>query len=56
LQRQVEELISQLGSGSRNSSKPPSSDSPEQQAQRPKRPPSGRHRGGQPGLPDTNGR
>lgn len=51
LQRQVEELVAKLGSSSRNSSKPPSSDSPEQRSQRPKRKPSPRNRGGQPGHP-----
>ena len=49
LQHQVEELISKLGGSSRTSSKPPSSDSPEQRAQRPERKPSERNRGGQPG-------
>ena len=49
LSQQLETLISQLGSSSRNSSKPPSSDSPEQRSQRPKRKPSSRNRGGQPG-------
>ena len=49
LQKQLQELAEKLGSSSRTSSKPPSSDSPEQRAQRPKRSGSGRNKGGQPG-------
>jgi uncharacterized coiled-coil protein SlyX len=37
LQQHIEELVAKFGSSSRNSSKPPSSDSPEQRALRPKR-------------------
>ena len=44
----VAELEARLGMNSRNSSKPPSSDPPNVAA-RPKRSPSGRRRGGQPG-------
>lgn len=51
LQKQLEELVAKLGSSSRTSSKPPSSDSPEQRALRPKRKGSGRPHGGQPGHP-----
>lgn len=51
LQKQLEELVAKLGSSSRNSSKPPSSDSPEQRALRPKRKGSGRSQGGQLGHP-----
>jgi transposase len=47
LQEQVRTLEEQLKQTSRNSSRPPSSDPP--QALRPKRPRSGRRRGGQPG-------
>src|SRR5688572_3310321 len=47
LQEQVRTLEEQLKQNSRNSSRPPSSDPP--QAQGPKRPRSGRRRGGQPG-------
>ena len=47
LQEQVRTLEEQLQQTSRNSSRPPSSDPP--QAQRPKRPRSGRRRGAQPG-------
>ena len=47
LQEQVRTLEEQLKQNSRNSSRPPSSDPA--QAQRPKRPRSGRRRGGQPG-------
>ena len=49
LSRQLAELLDKQGSTSRNSSKPPSSDSPEQRSQRPKRKPGSRNRGGQPG-------
>lgn len=48
----VAELEARLGMNSRNSSKPPSSDPPNVAA-RPKRPPSGRKRGGQPGHKGT---
>ena len=51
LQKQLQELAEKLGSSSRTNSKPPSSDSPEQRALRPKRSGSGRHKGGQPGHP-----
>jgi transposase len=47
LQEQVRTLEERLNQTSRNSSRPPSSDPP--QVQRPKRPHSGRRRGGQPG-------
>src|SRR4051794_12293516 len=48
LQERVRELEAQLGQNSANSSRPPSSD-PSQAPVRPKAPPSGRKRGGQPG-------
>src|SRR5918912_1545952 len=48
LQEQVRELEARLGQNSSNSSRPPSSDPPQAPA-RPKAPPSGRKRGGQPG-------
>src|ERR671932_1888083 len=44
----IRELEARLGQCSSNSSRPPSSDAP-QAATRPKTPPSGRKRGGQPG-------
>ena len=56
LEREVEkltvlaqELRSRLDQNSSNSSRPPSSDSPSQRANRPSRPPSGRKPGGQTG-------
>src|SRR5918912_2067003 len=48
LHERVRELEARLGQTSANSSRPPSSDPP-QAATRPKTPPSGRKRGGQPG-------
>jgi transposase len=48
LHEQVQELEARLGQTSANSSRPPSSDPPQAPA-RPKAPPSGRKRGGQPG-------
>src|ERR687888_440953 len=48
LHERVQELEARLGQNSANSSRPPSSDSP-QVPVRPKAPPSGRKRGGQPG-------
>jgi transposase len=48
LHERVRELEARLGQTSANSSRPPSSDPPEAPA-RPKAPPSGRKRGGQPG-------
>src|SRR5262249_41350706 len=48
LQERVRELEARLGQTSANSSRPPSSDPP-QAPPRPKAPPSGRKRGGQPG-------
>src|SRR3982751_3340922 len=48
LQARIRELEAQLGQNSSNSSRPPSSDPPQAPA-RPKTPPSGRKRGGQPG-------
>src|SRR5919204_4234269 len=48
LHERVQELEARLGQNSANSSQPPSSDSP-QVPVRPKAPPSGRKRGGQPG-------
>src|SRR5205823_12075128 len=48
LQQRVRELEARLGQHSSNSSRPPSADPPQAPA-RPKAPPSGRKRGGQPG-------
>src|SRR5215208_4612270 len=48
LQERIRELEARLGQTSANSSRPPSSDPPQAPA-RPKAPPSGRKRGGQPG-------
>jgi len=48
LHERIRELEARLGQTSANSSRPPSSDPPEVPA-RPKAPPSGRKRGGQPG-------
>src|SRR3954465_2916042 len=50
LQERIRELEARLGQDSSNSSRPPSSDPPQAPA-RPKAPPSGRQRGGQPGHP-----
>src|SRR4051794_26183626 len=47
LQERIRELEARLGQTSANSSRPPSSDPPQAPA-RPKAPPSGRKRGGQP--------
>lgn len=49
LTARVEELETQLGQNSSNSSRPPSSDSPAQHEDRPRQPPSGKKPGGQPG-------
>lgn len=52
LTQRLDTVVEQLGSSSRNSSKPPSSDSPEQKAKRPRqRKKSPRQPGGQPGHP-----
>src|SRR5687767_6071242 len=48
LQQRIRELEARLGQNSANSSHPPSADPPQTPA-RPKAPPSGRKRGGQPG-------
>ena len=48
LQQRIRELDARLGQNSSNSSRPPSTD-PLQAPPRPKAPPSGRKRGGQPG-------
>src|SRR5215217_7273741 len=48
LQERIRELEARLGQTSANSSRPPSSDPPQAPA-RPKAPPTGRKRGGQPG-------
>src|SRR5690349_6140263 len=48
LQERIRELEARLGQTSANSSRPPSSDPP-QAPERPRAPPSGRKRGGQPG-------
>jgi len=49
LEQRVAELEERAGSSSRNSSKPPSQDSPEQRANREKKPKSPRKKGAQPG-------
>ena len=49
LTAKVEVLEAQLGQNSSNSSRPPSSDSPAERQERPRRPPSGKKPGGQPG-------
>jgi transposase len=49
LKATVEELARQLGRTSRNSSQPPSADPPQAVSKRPRREPSGRRPGGQPG-------
>ena len=49
LRARVAELETRLRQNSSNSGKPPSSDAPSDREQRPKPPPSGRKRGGQPG-------
>lgn len=52
LTQRLDTVVEQLGSSSRNSSKPPSGDNPEQKAKRPrKRKKSPRKAGGQPGHP-----
>ena len=48
-QMQIDELLERIGKSSRNASRPPSSDSPAHKAQRPKKPPSSRQQGAQPG-------
>src|SRR5919202_3722295 len=52
LQMRIHELEAQLGQNSANSSRPPSTDPP-QATPRPKAPPTGRKRGGQPGHRGT---
>ena len=49
LKTQVAELLERVGKSSRNSSRPPSSDSPSQRAKRRKKPGTGRRKGAQPG-------
>src|SRR5713101_2197950 len=49
LEATVERLLERVQQDSRNSSRPPSSDPPQVMGQRPRRVPSGRKRGGQPG-------
>lgn len=49
LEATVERLLERVQQDSRNSSRPPSSDPPQAIGQRPRRGPSGRQRGGQPG-------
>ncbi len=56
LQKQLEELAAKLGSSSRNSSKAPSSDSPEQRALRPSARGVAAHTAGNRGIRVTNGR
>src|SRR5262245_61466536 len=49
LETTVQQLLERLQQDSRNSSRPPSSDAPQARPHRPRRVPSGRQRGGQPG-------
>ncbi len=49
LETTVQQLLGRLQQDSRNSSRPPSSDAPQARPHRPRRVPSGRKRGGQPG-------
>ena len=51
LEATVQQLLERLQQDSQNSSRPPSSDPPHALGQRPRRVPSGRKRGGQPGHP-----
>ena len=51
LEQRVAELEENIGSSSRNSSKPPSQDSAQQRAKREKKTKSNRKKGGQPGHP-----
>lgn len=51
LEATVQRLLERLQQDSQNSSRPPSSDPPHARRQRPRRVPSGRKRGGQPGHP-----
>src|SRR5262245_27821352 len=51
LEATVQQLLERLQQDSHNSSRPPSSDPPHTMARRPRRIPSGRKRGGQPGHP-----
>ena len=51
LEATVQRLLERLQQDSHNSSRPPSSDPPRALEQRPRRVPSGRKRGGQPGHP-----
>ena len=48
-QTQIDELLERIGKSSRNSSRPPSSDSPAHKAKRPGKPPSPHQQGAQPG-------
>src|SRR5262249_47833306 len=51
LEATIQQLLERLHQDSHNSSRPPSSDPPQALPQRPRRVPSGRKRGGQPGHP-----
>ena len=51
LEATVQQLLERLHQDSHNASRPPSSDPPHAMPQRPRRGPSGRKRGGQPGHP-----
>jgi len=53
LTARIEELERQFGRSARNSSLPPSRDSPEQRKERPRKKGSGRMQGGQPGHPGS---
>ncbi|XSG84913.1 MAG: DUF6444 domain-containing protein [Methylohalobius sp. ZOD2] len=57
LKARLDELEEQLQTGSDNSSRPPSQDSPKRRAERKRKRPTGRKKGAQPGhaKPSTNG-
>lgn len=54
LEATVQQLLERLQQDSHNSPRPPSSDPPHAMRQHPRRVPSGRKRGGQPGHPEQS--